>query len=88
VVDVEYEDRADYYDQVLREEVGVDPVGLSIAEKIKALRKYREERYDRLVDAVYTRRGWTMNGVPTLEKVRSLGIDFPEVVKLVVENGG
>lgn len=88
VIEAEYEDRADYYDQVLRDEVGVDPSGLTTAEKIKALRKYREERYDRLVDAVYQRRGWTENGVPTLEKVRSLGIDFPDVVKLVVENGG
>jgi aldehyde:ferredoxin oxidoreductase len=88
VIEVEYEDRAEYYDQVLREEVGVDPTGLNTSEKIQALRRYREQRYDRLVDAVYKRRGWTENGVPTLEKVRSLGIDFPEVVKLVVDNGG
>ncbi len=71
---------------MLRDEVGIDPAGLSTAEKVKALRKYREERYERLVDAVYKRRGWTENGVPTIEKVRSLGIDFPDVVKLVVEN--
>jgi len=88
VFEVEYEDRAEYYDGILRDEVSIDPARLSTAEKIKVLRKYREERYDRLVDAVYKRRGWNSNGVPTLEKVRSLGIDFPDVVKLVVENGG
>ncbi len=88
VMEVEYEDRNDYYDQILRDEVGVDPSGMTTSEKVAALRKYREARYDKLVDAVYKRRGWTSNGVPTLEKVRQLGIDFPNVVKLVSQNGG
>ncbi len=88
VTEAEYEDRGEYYDQQLRDEIGVDPAGLSTAEKIKVLREYREGRYEQLVDAVYKRRGWTSNGVPTLEKLRSLGIDFPDVVRLVVENGG
>ena len=34
-------------------------------------------------DAVYKRRGWTADGVPTLETLRRLEIDFPEVVKVV-----
>jgi len=34
------------------------------------------------------RLAWTKNGVPTVETVRRLGIDFPDVVKLVQENGG
>ncbi|MFX1539128.1 MAG: aldehyde ferredoxin oxidoreductase C-terminal domain-containing protein, partial [Promethearchaeota archaeon] len=39
--------------------------------------------YERLKDAVYKRRGWTKNGVVTLEKAKELGIDFPEVVELL-----
>ena len=36
-----------------------------------------------ITDAVYQRRGWTPDGVPTLEKLGELGIDFPEVVEAV-----
>jgi aldehyde:ferredoxin oxidoreductase len=35
---------------------------------------------------VYERRGWTKNGVPTLESVKALGIDFPEVVEVIKKN--
>jgi len=43
----------------------------------------RESQYEQLVDTVYARRGWDHNGIPTLEKVRALGIDFPDVVELI-----
>jgi aldehyde:ferredoxin oxidoreductase len=79
----EYKARAERYDQQLKELVGMDPTGMSTEEKMKHLRKYREDRYERLVDAVYARRGWNKNGIPTLETLRRLGIDFPEVVALV-----
>ena len=85
---IEYEDRAAYYDQLLKEEPGIDPEGLSTQDKMVALRKIREERYEKLVDAVYERRGWTNNGVPKLETVKNLEIDFPEIVSLVKKHGG
>ena len=44
---------------------------------------YREDQYELLMDAVYKRRGWTPNGIPTLETLKRLGIDFPDVVELV-----
>ncbi len=50
---------------------------------MQAVRDYRENRYEQLVDVVYKRRGWSPDGVPTLETVQRLGIDFPEVVELV-----
>ncbi|MFN2244741.1 MAG: aldehyde ferredoxin oxidoreductase C-terminal domain-containing protein, partial [Anaerolineae bacterium] len=83
VTDVEYESRAERYDQQLRELVGIDPDNMSTEEKRMALRRYREDRYEKLIDAVYQRRGWTENGIPTLETVRALGLDFPDVVELV-----
>ncbi len=49
----------------------------------ETLRACREAQYARLQDAVYERRGWTRNGVPTLEKLAALGIDYPEVVAVV-----
>jgi aldehyde:ferredoxin oxidoreductase len=79
----EYESRAERYDKQLKEKVGYNPEGKSTEEKLKVLRKYREGEYEKLKDAVYKRRGWTANGVPTLEKVKALGIDFPDVVELV-----
>jgi aldehyde:ferredoxin oxidoreductase len=79
----EYESRAERYDKQLREAVGYDPEGKSTEQKVAALRAFREEQYEKLTDAVYKRRGWTADGVPTLEKLRELGIDFPEVVQVV-----
>ena len=79
----EYESRAERYDKQLRELVGFDPEGETSAEKMAALRAYREDQYEKLIDAVYKRRGWTPNGIPTLETIRRLGIDFPDVVELV-----
>jgi aldehyde:ferredoxin oxidoreductase len=80
----EYESRAERYDMQLKEEIGVDPAGKTVAEKIALHRAYRTDRYNKLVDAVYKRRGWTPNGVPTLARLEQLGIDvFPEVVAVV-----
>ncbi|MGC8780732.1 MAG: aldehyde ferredoxin oxidoreductase family protein [Anaerolineae bacterium] len=79
----EYESRAERYDKQLREKLGLDPTTMTTPEKLAALRRYREEMYAKLQDAVYQRRGWTPNGVPTLETLRRLEIDFPEVVEVV-----
>ena len=83
VTAAEYKSRAERYDKSLREDVGCDPAGMTTEEKMAALRRYREDRYEQLVDAVYKRRGWTKNGIPTLNTARRLGIDFPDVVKLI-----
>jgi len=79
----EYESRAERYDKQLREILGLEPAGMSTQEKMAALRRYREEQYQKLCSAVYKRRGWTSGGVPTLETLKRLGIDFPEVVAVV-----
>jgi len=79
----EYESRAERYDKQLREKLGVDLSGLSVAEKMKLLREYREAQYESLLDAVYKRRGWNSNGVPTIEFLKEIGIDIPEVVDVV-----
>ena len=78
----EFESRMERYDKELAE-IGVDIKNLSTEDKVKALRDYRESRYEKLVDAVYKRRGWNRNGIPTLETVKRLGIDFPEVLELI-----
>lgn len=86
--EVEYLDHQERYDSQLKELIGIDPEGKSTTEKIALLRDYRENQYEQLVDAVYKRRGWTRNGIPTQETAHRLGIDFPEVIDLIRRNGG
>ena len=47
------------------------------------LRKHRVELYNKVVDVAYKRRGWTKNGVPTIKRLKELGIDLPELVEIV-----
>jgi len=84
----EYQSRAEHYDKQLKEKVGYSPEGESTEEKMAVLRNYRESEYEKLKDAVYKRRGWNSNGVPTLQKIRELGIDLPDVVKLIKKSQG
>jgi aldehyde:ferredoxin oxidoreductase len=81
----EYESRSERYDKQLKEKVGFDPAGKSTEEKMAVLREYREGEYEKLKDAVYQRRGWSRNGVPRIEKVKALGIDFPDVLEVLTK---
>jgi aldehyde:ferredoxin oxidoreductase len=79
----EYESRSERYDKQLKEKTGVDPVGKTTEEKMKLIRNFREGQYESLVDAVYKRRGWNNNGVPTIEFLKKIGMDLPEVIEVV-----
>ncbi len=79
----EYESRSERYDKQLKELIGVDPEGKSVEEKLNILRKYRYEQYDKVMEAAYKRKGWTMNGIPTIERLKKLQIDLPELVEIV-----
>ena len=79
----EYESRAERYDKQLREKLGVKTEGMTTEEKMKILRKYREDQYEGLLNAVYKRRGWNNNGVPTIDFLKRIGMDLPEVIEVV-----
>jgi aldehyde:ferredoxin oxidoreductase len=83
VTEEEYLSRSERYDNLLKDKIGVDPTGKSTAEKMEITRKYREDQYEQLVDAVYERKGWTKTGVPTLEFLKEIGMDLPELVEVV-----
>jgi aldehyde:ferredoxin oxidoreductase len=83
VTKLEYESRQERYDEQLKRLVEVDPAEMSTEEKIKALRDYREAQYESLMDAVYERRGWDKNSIPTVEKLRELGMDLPELIEVI-----
>ncbi len=83
VTEEEYLSRQERYDKQLLDLQGLNPETMTLQEKMAATRNYREDRYEKLLDAVYKRRGWTPNGVPTLEHLKKLGMDLPELVEVV-----
>jgi aldehyde:ferredoxin oxidoreductase len=87
VTEDEYLSRQERYDRQLADEFKVDIQAMGVAEKVEHLRRFREARYAQLMDAVYARRGWTPEGIPTKKTVQRLGIDFPDVLALLEANG-
>jgi aldehyde:ferredoxin oxidoreductase len=84
----EYENLAERYDTQLREVIGIDPAGKTTAEKIALTRQYREAQYEKLMDAVYQRRGWSVDGIPTQATLKRLGFDLPDVLAVSAAHGG
>jgi aldehyde:ferredoxin oxidoreductase len=84
VTEEEYLSRQERYDKQMKELIGIDPEGKTTAEKVAITRKYREDRYEQLLDAVYKRRGWNNNGVPTIEHLKNIGMDLPELMEVVI----
>ena len=86
VTELEYNSRKERYDKQLIEQLGIseDEVEkMNTSEKIKLLYDYRQNQYQKLSDAVYHRRGWTHNGVPTPQKMKQLGMDDPKMIKML-----
>lgn len=79
----EYESRQERYDTQMKDIIGVDPTGKTSEEKVAITRKYREKQFELLKDAVYERRGWNNNGVPTFEHLKRIGMDLPYVLEVV-----
>ncbi len=73
---LEYVSHQERYDKELVEKLGLDAKKvecMKVEDKIKVMYDYRQSQYQKLADAVYYRRGWTPNGVPTPQKMKSLG---------------
>ncbi|MDA3906171.1 MAG: hypothetical protein PF484_08870 [Bacteroidales bacterium] len=83
VTQEEYLSREERYDGQIKDILEIDPVGKSIEEKMEITRKYRLDQYEKLLDAVYSRRGWTKNGVPKMEHLKNLGMDLPELIDII-----
>ncbi|MCJ7579540.1 MAG: aldehyde:ferredoxin oxidoreductase [Candidatus Aminicenantes bacterium] len=79
----EYESRQERYDNQMKDIIGVDPEGKLTEEKMAITKEYREGVYEKLLDAVYKRRGWTKNGIPTIEHLKEIGMDLPELIDVV-----
>jgi len=79
----EYLSRQERYDKQLVEKLGLDPSKMTLEEKMAKQREHREDQYEKLLDAVYFRRGWNKNGVPTIEHLKKIGMDLPELIEVV-----
>jgi aldehyde:ferredoxin oxidoreductase len=60
----EYDSRSERYDKQLKEKIGFDPIGKTTEEKMKILRKYREDQYESLRDAVYEQEWSSYDRIP------------------------
>ena len=88
VTRMEYKSRKERYDKQLIEKLGISKEKLekmNTKEKMKLLYDYRQDQYQKLADAVYYRRGWTPNGVPTPKKMKELEMDDPRMIKMLQE---
>ncbi len=86
VTEVEYMSRKDRYDKQLLEKVGLkenDVEKMSVSDKIKTLYDWKQDQYQKLADAVYFRRGWTPNGVPTPQKMKKLGFTNEKMLDML-----
>jgi aldehyde:ferredoxin oxidoreductase len=87
VTKLEYVSRQERYDEQVMKIVGLSEEEVenhTVEDKIKLLRDHRLDQYQRLMDAVYFRRGWTPNGVPTPQKMKQIGFeDEPEMLEML-----
>jgi aldehyde:ferredoxin oxidoreductase len=87
VTKMEYLSRQDRYDKKLVEILGkgIEEIkAMRVEERLDLLYAHRRNEYEKLTDAVYHRRGWTPNGIPTPQKMRSIGLgDEKEMLEML-----
>ena len=74
VYENEYQSRADYYDEWLREQLGNAKVPESLKQKHALLIEKRLAAYQQLCDIVYAKKGFTSEGIPKRETVDNAGL--------------
>jgi aldehyde:ferredoxin oxidoreductase len=70
----EYQSRAEYYEEWLKENQGGNPLPSSDEEKLKLVIKKRLEAYQKLCDIVYEQKGFNANGIPKRETVEKFDL--------------
>lgn len=86
VTEMEYKSREERYDTQLIEKLGYkkkEIQAMTTSEKIQILYDHRQNEYQKLADAVYYRRGWTQNGIPTPQKMKQLGFTDKKMLSML-----
>jgi len=79
----EYESRADYYDEWLKEQIGDKQLPDDAAERHRMIMEIRQEAYQQLCDAVYKEKGYTIEAVPLPETLERFGLLDNESLELL-----
>jgi len=86
VTEMEYLSRSERYDKQLVEQLNFskkEVQAMDTKTKIKIIYDHRQNQYQKLADAVYYRRGWTPNGVPTPQKMKQLGFNDATMLSML-----
>lgn len=79
----EFISRKTYYEEYIKDVVGVDVTARTDEEKLAMLQEYRLDQYEKLIDVVYEEKGYDPNGIPTDEKLVELGFDEEAYFQIV-----
>jgi aldehyde:ferredoxin oxidoreductase len=83
----EYEDRSDYYDEWLADQVGEKEVPKTSEARHLLVTKLREDAYKLLCDAVYQHKGYTPDAIPLPETLEKFDLLDEEAADLLREFG-
>jgi len=83
----EYQSRADYYDEWLREQLGNDEAPASPEQRHRLIIEKRIEAYQQLCDIVYEKKGFTSNGIPKRETVEKFALMDQQASQILDEFG-
>jgi aldehyde:ferredoxin oxidoreductase len=83
----EYEARAEYYDNWLKEEVEEEALPDNPTARHEMLMALRQEAYQKLCDSVYVAKGYTLDGVPLPETLEKFDILDDQALDLLNEMG-
>ncbi len=83
----EYESRAEYYDEWLKEKLGNDTIPESPEQRHKLIIEKRIEDYQQLCDIVYEKKGFTTEGIPKRETVEKFDLMDEQAKQLLGDSG-
>jgi aldehyde:ferredoxin oxidoreductase len=83
----EYEDRADYYDEWLREQIGKKELSSDPKERHRLIMEMRLQAYGKLCEAVYKEKGYSSEGIPLPETLEKFGLLDDQAIDLLAEYG-
>jgi aldehyde:ferredoxin oxidoreductase len=83
----EYESRADYYAEYLKQQLGENKLPETSEERLKLLIQKRVEAYQQLCDIVYQKKGFTPQAIPERKTVEKFGL-MDKQAKLLLDEFG
>jgi aldehyde:ferredoxin oxidoreductase len=83
----EYEARAEYYDDWLKEMAGENEIPDDPVRKHQMVVEQRQQAYQQLCDAVYKEKGYTPDAVPLPETLERFGLLDDQALALLNEMG-